>query len=154
MKWHGRAWAGLVLTALFLPFVAVGGEPEPFSLDIDVRLVSEHIQFPIEEPFAEVAVYSVANPGEPLFRGFTDKEGALNLGLFAGLPQSLYVEVKRDRADGLLQRALPLVRCDDEMLQPRGEMNCSVYYDYESTTGRCECYHWPPAGGEHQEGTP
>ena len=133
----------LVLATIYLPLVmkSAGAQPEPFSVHVNVA--SDAYGGHVYEPFVEVAVRPAANPGSPLFQGFTDDEGYLWLGVFAGLPQDLYVEVKRDRVDSAMQHTLPLVRCDaDEPVEPRSTLSCHATYYYPQGTSECHCYVW------------
>ena len=139
-----RTFGLLIFLVLFLPFVAVGGGPKPFSLDIQTALCVEG-QLPVGEPFVEVAVYSTANPSIPLFRGFTNKTGSLALGLFADLPETFYIEVKRDQIDGILRRTLPLARSNAILVGPRETIYCMpMYYPDSGGSGLwgCSCRTW------------
>ena len=135
-----RVRALVCLLAVFLPLVVKGGGPEPFSVHVSVR--SRVYQTTVEEPYVEVVVYSIQSPGGPLFEGFTDGSGYLWLGLFAGLPQQLYIQVKRDRVDSAMEHTLPVVISDDVEVMPRGALSCYATYDCNSGVNEVHCYDW------------
>lgn len=123
---------------LFLPLVVKGGEPEPFSLWLYVRSVIYETS--VEEPYVEVAVYSTENRQVPLFQGFTNGRGWLELGLFAELPQRLYIEVKRDRVDSAMEHTLPLVTSNDVSVEARAGIHCWATYDHDQEANDCDCW--------------
>jgi len=139
-RWMMRKLRPLIFGIIFLPLVVRGGELQPFSLSVWVSSVA--YQATIQEPFAEITVRSAGGLSSPLFQGFTNLHGWLELGLFTDLPQSLYVEVKRDRVDSPMQHTLPLVRCNEVQVGPREELWCHATYDYDQGTRECECDSW------------
>lgn len=128
------------LLAVFLPLVVKGGGPEPFS--VSLRMQSRVYQTSVYEPYVEVAVYSVQSPGSPLWQGFTNGYGYLQLGLFAGLPQQLYVHIKRARVDGAMEHTLPLIVSEAVKVEPREELYCHATYDWDSEVNEVHCYGW------------
>ena len=128
------------LLAVFLPLVVKGAGPEPFSVSLWVD--SRQYGSTVDEPYVEVAVYSTQSPGSPLFEGFTNGDGDLRLGLFAGLPQLLYVQVKRERVDGAFQRTLPLVVSEPVAVESREELWCVAHYNWDSGVNEVYCYGW------------
>jgi len=133
-----RAW--VCLLAVFLPLVVKGGGPEPFSVHVIVH--SRVYQTTVEEPYVEIAVYSTQSPESPLFEGFTDGSGHLWLGLFADLPQQLYVQVKRDRVDSAMEHTLPLVIADAVGVVPRTDLACFATYNWDTGAHDMHCYDW------------
>lgn len=140
MKMMVKVRALVCLLAVFLPLVVKGGGPEPFSVSLWVD--SRQYGSTVDEPYVEVAVYSTQSPDSPLFEGFTNGDGDLRLGLFAGLPQPFYVEVKRERVDGAFQRTLPLVVSDPVEVESREELWCVAHYDWDSGVNEVHCYGW------------
>ena len=128
------------LLVVFLPLVVKSAGPEPLSILLLARSVVGETA--IDEPYVEVAVYSTQSPETPLFQGFTGGDGWLYVGLFAELPQSLYIQVKRERADGAMQHRLPLITSDHLYILPRGELACEATYDWDTGVNEVHCDIW------------